>query len=311
MRIAHFEIGQPMKTIAVCGLLVFFTASSFGQQDAARPLLDAPLSPLLLAFDATKLTGDSRRTFDVLTLIIEDTDKATADESRNGYLQEFLTKSQDFVRENPNSLPLWTLRAVAALEVNQAAAGREACQRMIGLKAGDMNDQRIRRVLAMLDRKGWFKAKTSDETTATSHVPADLETTRVRPVLQQTHTRPAIFEDNQFGTSNIGPIAYSAKWSNYGAYLHKMMEAIQIQWERILIDTRTEPPSGSFVTVKFTLDKNGKITEILNVESTSSEPGKASCVSAITNTAPYGDWTDDMIAVLGTSQQLTFRFYYE
>jgi hypothetical protein len=134
---------------------------------------------------------------------------------------------------------------------------------------------------------------------------------RARPELQQTHTRPAIFEDNQFGTSNIGPIAYNAKWSSYGAYLHKMMEAIQIQWERILIDSRTEPPSGSYVTVKFTLDSKGKITEILDVESTSSEQGKASCVSAITNTAPYGDWSDDMIAVLGNSQELTFRFYYE
>ncbi len=134
---------------------------------------------------------------------------------------------------------------------------------------------------------------------------------RARPELQQQHTRPAIFEDNQFGTSNIGPIAYNAKWSSYGAYLHKMMEAIQIQWERILIESRTEPPSGSYVTVKFTLDSKGKITEILDVESTSSEQGKASCVSAITNTAPYGDWSDDMIAILGNSQELTFRFYYE
>jgi hypothetical protein len=65
------------------------------------------------------------------------------------------------------------------------------------------------------------------------------------------------------------------------------------------------------VTVKFTLDSKGKITEILQVESTSTEQGKQSCVSAITLTAPYGDWTDDMIAMLGNSQDLTFVFYYE
>jgi hypothetical protein len=59
------------------------------------------------------------------------------------------------------------------------------------------------------------------------------------------------------------------------------------------------------------MDLHGKITEILDVESTSSEQGKQSCVSAITLTAPYGDWTDDMIAVLGNSQELTFRFYYQ
>jgi hypothetical protein len=147
---------------------------------------------------------------------------------------------------------------------------------------------------------------------AQSLMPAiDPKKPRARPVLEQTHTRPAIFEDNQFGTSNIGPIAFSAKWSNYGAYLHKMMEAIQMQWDRILIDSHTYPPSGSYVTVKFTMDLHGKITEILDVESTSSEQGKQSCVSAITLTAPYGDWTDDMIAVLGNSQELTFRFYYQ
>jgi hypothetical protein len=134
---------------------------------------------------------------------------------------------------------------------------------------------------------------------------------RARPVLEQTHTRPAIFEENNFGTSNIGPVAYSAKWSSYGTYLHKMMEAIQIQWDRILLDSRTEPPSGTYVTVKFTMDSKGKITEITEVESTSSEQGKQSCITAITMTAPYGDWTDDMIAVLGNSQELTFRFYYE
>jgi hypothetical protein len=132
-----------------------------------------------------------------------------------------------------------------------------------------------------------------------------------RPVLSQPHTRPAIFQDNDFGTANIGPVAVSAKWSKYGEYLHKMMEAIQIQWDRILLDSRTEPPSGSYVTVKFTMDLHGKITEIVDVESTSSEQGKQSCLSAVTLTAPYGDWSDDMIAMLGTSQELTFRFYYQ
>lgn len=132
-----------------------------------------------------------------------------------------------------------------------------------------------------------------------------------RPVLEHPQTRPAIFRDNPVGTSNIGVAAYDAKWSNYGVYLHKMMEAIQAQWERILIDSNTEPPSGTSVTVRFTLDSKGKITEILQVESTSTEQGKQSCVSAITLTAPYGDWTDDMIAVLGNSQDLTFVFYYQ
>lgn len=139
----------------------------------------------------------------------------------------------------------------------------------------------------------------------------DPKKPRARPVLNQLHTRPAIFQDNQFGTSNIGPVAVSAKWSAYGAYLHKMMEAIQIQWDRLLIDSHTEPPSGTTVTVKFTLDLHGKITEIIDVQNDSSEQGKQDCLTAITMTAPYGDWSEDMIAVLGNSQDLTFVFYYQ
>jgi hypothetical protein len=65
------------------------------------------------------------------------------------------------------------------------------------------------------------------------------------------------------------------------------------------------------VTVKFTMNSKGEITEILDVENTSTEQGKQSCLSAITLTAPYGQWTDDMIAILGNSQEMTFRFYYE
>jgi hypothetical protein len=134
---------------------------------------------------------------------------------------------------------------------------------------------------------------------------------RARPVLEQTHTRPAIFQENEFGTSNIGPVAYSAKWSSYGAYLHKMLEAIQVQWERIITESQIETHPNTWVTVKFTIDSRGAVTEIADVESTSDEQGKRTCLSAVTITAPYGEWSDDMKAVLGNSQELTIRFYYE
>ncbi len=147
--------------------------------------------------------------------------------------------------------------------------------------------------------------------TQASQPAIDPKHPRARPVIQQMQTRPAVFKDNQFGTSNIGPIAIDARWSSYGAYLHKMLEAIQIQWDRILIESSTYPPSGSTVTVKFTLDYKGRVTEIIDVQNSSSQQGKSSCLSAVTLTAPYGDWTEDMIAVLGKSQDITIQFYYQ
>src|SRR5208283_581970 len=288
-----------LAPMALCGLLLAFGDSANGQQATARPLLDAPLSSLLSAYHASKLTGDARRTFDVLTLIIEDADKATTADGRNGYLQEFLLKSQDFVREQPSALPVWTLRAVAALEANQAPAGQEACERMIGLKAGESDDPRVRRVLAMLDRRGWFKAIAADA--------AGVGTQPAKPATEDVRAKPAAIQGEQ---NSISPVEHDAKWSASDAYLHRMIEAIQSKWDRIVDDGKIMPPPGSYVAVRLTMDWRGNITEILDVKSTSGEEGRQSCVTAINMAAPYGEWTDHMMATLGGSQQLTLRFNF-
>jgi len=126
------------------------------------------------------------------------------------------------------------------------------------------------------------------------------------------NVRPAVLVQNKFGTSNIGPVAIDARWSQYGEYLQKFIETVQVQWERILDQTHTSPPSGSTVTVKFRMDgKEGAIAEIISSESTGGTQAERSCISAITARSPYGKWTDDMIAVLGESQEMTFTFYYQ
>jgi hypothetical protein len=135
---------------------------------------------------------------------------------------------------------------------------------------------------------------------------------RPRPqVVKQMQVRPAIFQENKIGTKNIGAIAYDAKWSNYGQYLQKMIESVQIQWERILIESRVSPPSGTSVKVVFRMDVEGKISQIVEVVGTAGNQAEKACTSAITSRAPYGPWTEDMIAVLGQSQELTFTFFYE
>jgi len=135
---------------------------------------------------------------------------------------------------------------------------------------------------------------------------------RPRPQIVKTQqVRPAIFEENKFGSRNIGPAAYDARWSNYGAYLQKLIETVQIQWERILIESRVYPVGGTHVSVRFRIDKEGKIPEIINVDGTAGEQAKQACISAITSRAPYGEWTDDMVALLGEQQEMTFTFYYQ
>jgi len=128
---------------------------------------------------------------------------------------------------------------------------------------------------------------------------------------QQLRARPAIFTENLAGTANIGPTAIDARWSDYGQYLQQLIETVQIQWDRILIQSRIYPGSGTNVSVKFVLNERGEVARIVSVEGSSGEIGKQSCVSAITARAPYGEWSDDMKRVLGAEQEMTFTFYYQ
>ncbi len=145
---------------------------------------------------------------------------------------------------------------------------------------------------------------------ATSTVPhIDPRHPQPRKILQQ-HVRPAIFTENKFGTDNVGVTALDSRWSNYGEYLHRMTEIVQVEWDRILINSATYPPEGSTVSIRFRMNSKGKI-EIVDVNNASNEQGMRACMGALTNPQPYGEWTADMVAMLGDSQEMTFSFYYQ
>ncbi|MBC8010419.1 MAG: hypothetical protein H7067_10010 [Burkholderiales bacterium] len=116
---------------------------------------------------------------------------------------------------------------------------------------------------------------------------------------------------NEFGSKNIGAVAYDAKWSAYGEYLQRLIDAVQVQWERLIIRSSFYPTSGSVVRVVFKLDDTGAISEVVKVDGSGAELARRLCVSAITERAPYGEWSEDMIAVLGKEQELTFTFHYQ
>lgn len=148
---------------------------------------------------------------------------------------------------------------------------------------------------------------------ATAMRPAvDPQRPQPRPQLvRQAQTRPAILAENKFGTTNVGPTAIDARWSNYGAYMQRLIDTVQIQWERIIIESKIMT-RGASVSVKFVLSADGTIARIVKVDSHApDEAYSLACVSAITDRAPYGPWTADMKAVLGEEQEMTFTFYYQ
>jgi hypothetical protein len=133
-----------------------------------------------------------------------------------------------------------------------------------------------------------------------------------RQELADKGNRPAIFEKNVIGTKNIGPIAYNAKWSEYGAYLQKLIDAVDGRWHQQIVASKHYPSPGSEVIVTFVLNSAGEVTQIKKTEGTAGEQATNWSVSAISPEAgfSYGEWTPQMIAVLGNTQELTFYFLF-
>lgn len=144
-------------------------------------------------------------------------------------------------------------------------------------------------------------------------VKVDRNNPQARPTLQPESgtARRAPLLKNPIGTKNIGAIGYDAKWSDFGAYLQKLIETVQVQWERQIIMSRFYPVPGTKIVVTFVLDQAGRIDRIVKVEDSGDRFAAQLCASAITERAPYGEWSEDMVAVLGEEQEITFSFHYQ
>jgi hypothetical protein len=149
---------------------------------------------------------------------------------------------------------------------------------------------------------------------ATGLQPAiDPKRPRPRPSIVKTQSvRPAILAENKVGTRNAGVTAINAKFNQYGLYLQRMADAVQLEFDRVVGEARTYPPAGSSVTVRFILDSQGRIARFVEVDNHSSDLGAQMCTASISNRAPYGEWTEDMKATLNPDgEELVFTFYYE
>lgn len=115
------------------------------------------------------------------------------------------------------------------------------------------------------------------------------------------------------GTSNIGPADLNPRWKNHSDYLQGLMEIIQREWVRQVAEDHSQPLSGSIITIRFLLNSRGEVVRLLGVHDSDGVPPAASvpCIRAINKRAPYGTWSDDMVAELGDQQEVTLSFHYQ
>ncbi len=134
-----------------------------------------------------------------------------------------------------------------------------------------------------------------------------------RPTLSASQVRPAFLSERVEGTSNLGVIAHNALRTEYGAYLARIIDAVDTQWDKNIRAKMqggvSYPLADSKVTVKFRLNKDGDVA-IVNVDGSTDTIWSRVCVDAVAQRAPYGVWSDDMIAAMGESTEITFTFHY-
>ena len=92
---------------------------------------------------------------EILKLILADAD-ANSGSARKQFLGEFLTNSAAYVTQYPNDTNIWMLRAVVAVELNDAQAGWEAGQKMKAMGLDDSDNPAVIKVMAALERKNWM-----------------------------------------------------------------------------------------------------------------------------------------------------------
>ena len=126
-----------------------------------------------------------------------------------------------------------------------------------------------------------------------------------------TNAGNAALAGSESSQSNIHISGIDARWGNYGQYLQKIIDGIQGQFENLDFyypKKRSRLPVGSKTSIKFRIDSEGRIPEIIGTGGNAGDEARKICIFAITGRAPHGKWTDDMIASLGKSQEMTFTF---
>ena len=133
-------------------------------------------------------------------------------------------------------------------------------------------------------------------------------TPRPRPRLPKVAPGPV--RNHLPGVSRTGRIAVDAKFSEFGEYMERLIEAVSARWNS-LANEATVDERRTKAVIKFVLDKNGYIRDMENMPGTTSKfLGIYMARTAVEDGAPYGPWTPEMVEVFGDDEEVTFSFHY-
>ena len=115
---------------------------------------------------------------------------------------------------------------------------------------------------------------------------------------------------NSVGVNRAGAVAIDARFSQYGDYTQRMLEAIQSSWWSIIERSQFEGVQRGRVTVRFRLHRDGTVTDTTILINEVTRVMSLACKDAVMAPAPYDIWRADMVALYGESDIVTINFYY-
>jgi len=115
---------------------------------------------------------------------------------------------------------------------------------------------------------------------------------------------------NPVDVGRAGSLALDARFSAYGDYAQRMLEAVQASWWGILSRTRLDDFAAGSVVVRFRLARDGTVPEAEIVSATVPLLAALACKDAVQLPAPYDAWRPEMVALLGEEETVTITFHY-
>lgn len=115
---------------------------------------------------------------------------------------------------------------------------------------------------------------------------------------------------NNVGVNRAGAVAISARFSNYGDYMQRMMEAIQSSWWSILEKSKFESVARGRVVIQFKMCRDGSVVDVEILRSEVPQILAFACKDAVQAPAPFDAWREDMVALFGEDDIVTITFHY-
>jgi TonB family protein len=108
------------------------------------------------------------------------------------------------------------------------------------------------------------------------------------------------------GFAEAGPLSFETQWYDWGAYAQSMVSRIRVNWYANMPHLIRSGIEG-VVTIRFTIERNGRITNVEMLDSSSHPPYDFAARKAIELSSPLNPLPADFPK---SSERVTARFFY-